>query len=56
MIVQNQIIKGRGAQINPASRFDNFIYDKNPMVNLEEDEKLETEYIDVFPKTMLNNS
>ena len=26
-------LKGRGAQINPASRFDNYIYDPNPLVD-----------------------
>lgn len=47
-------IKGRGAQINPPNPFHKLIYDENPVCNLEEDETLKTEYIDVYPKTMVN--
>ncbi len=47
-------IKGRGAQINPANRFSNFIYDANPLADLDTDEKLKTKYITVHPKTILN--
>jgi DNA repair photolyase len=54
MFEQNTYLKGRGAQINPPNRFEKHIYDENPRVDLDEDEKLQTEYIDVFPKTMLN--
>jgi DNA repair photolyase len=55
MISELNIIKGRGAQINPTSPFDNFVYDQNPLKNLEEVEKLRTEFLDVYPKTMLNH-
>lgn len=54
MFAQNDIIKGRGAQINPTSQFDKFVYDNNPMVNLEKGESVKTEFIDVYPKTMVN--
>jgi len=47
-------IKGRGAQINPVSPYEKYIYDENPRVNLEEEDALRTDYIKVFPKTMLN--
>ena len=54
MIQLPTYIKGRGAQINPPSPFENLIYDENPTFNLDEDEHLQTEYIPVYPKTMLN--
>ena len=47
-------IKGRGAQINPPNPFDRIIYDEDPRVNLDEGQNLKTEYINVYPKTMLN--
>ena len=47
-------IKGRGAQINPPSPYESLIYDSDPTVNLDADEKLRTEFIPVYPKTMLN--
>ena len=48
-------IKGRGAQINPANRFHNLVYDENP-VDWEQEEKadIKTDFIDVHPKTILN--
>ncbi len=48
-------IKGRGAQINPANRFDNYVYDQNP-VDWEQEEtaNINTSYIEVYPKTILN--
>lgn len=48
------VIKGRGAQINPPNPFDQLVYDENPLVHLDEDEKLQTEFIDVHPKSILN--
>jgi DNA repair photolyase len=54
MNAEQPYLKGRGAQINPPSRFEKLIYDTDPTVNLGEDERLDTEYIEVFPKTMLN--
>ena len=48
-------LKGRGAQINPSSRFDKFVYDENPTHGLEEDEnQIKTKYIEVHAKTILN--
>ncbi|MBI5914086.1 MAG: PA0069 family radical SAM protein [Bacteroidetes bacterium] len=47
-------LKGRGAQLNPANRFDKFVYDSDPATGLGADENLKTEYIGVHPKTMLN--
>jgi len=48
-------IKGRGAQINPANRFDNYVYDQNP-IDWEQGEStsINTSYIEVYPKTILN--
>ena len=54
MIELPTYIKGRGAQINPPSPYESLIYDENPLANLEEGEALKTEYITVYPKTMLN--
>ena len=54
MIELPKYIKGRGAQINPPSPFDKIIYDEDPSVNLDEGEVLRTEYINIYPKTMLN--
>jgi len=51
----NPYIKGRGAQINPANRFHNLVYDENPVDwELEEKAAIPTEFIEVFPKTILN--
>ena len=47
-------LKGRGAQLNPPNPFHQHVYDTDPAVNLEEGERLNTEYIEVQPKTMLN--
>ena len=47
-------IKGRGAQINPASKFEKYEYDQNPRFSLEEDEALKTTYLKVYPKTLIN--
>ncbi len=48
-------LKGRGAQINPSSRFDKLVYDDNPTHLLEEDEhQFKTKFIEVHPKTILN--
>lgn len=53
-MIQLPLIKGRGAQINPTSQFDKYVYDNNPIINLEEGESLQTEYLEVHPKTLLN--
>ncbi len=47
-------IKGRGAQVNPPNPYLNLVYDSDPTTSLDEDEALKTEYLEVFPKTMLN--
>lgn len=47
-------IKGRGAQINTANPFSNWIYDEDPMANKEADEHIQTDYIEVYPKSILN--
>ncbi len=51
----NDFIQGRGAQINPANRFDQNSYSADPRTMVgEEKALLRTEYIDVHPKTILN--
>lgn len=53
--MSGKYLNGRGAQINPASRFDHFVYDENPAHQLEDDEnQIKTKYIEVYPKTILN--
>lgn len=47
-------IKGRGAQINTANPFSNHIYDENPLAGREDDESIKTQYIEVYPKSILN--
>ncbi len=47
-------LKGRGAQINTPNPFDKLVYDESPTVHLDEGETLKTEYLNVYPKTMLN--
>ncbi|MCB0557640.1 MAG: hypothetical protein H6573_18390 [Lewinellaceae bacterium] len=42
-------IKGRGAQINPANRFHQHVYDPEP-----QEREARTQYIHVYPKSMLN--
>ena len=55
MANQQPFIKGRGAQINPANRFHNLVYDENPVDwELEEKAEIPTEFIEVYPKTILN--
>jgi DNA repair photolyase len=54
MTAGNTYLKGRGAQINPPNPFHQLIHDSDPAAHLDEDELLQTEYIEVHPKTMLN--
>ncbi|HFA48344.1 MAG TPA: PA0069 family radical SAM protein [Bacteroidetes bacterium] len=54
MQIVTPYIKGRGAQINTPNQFQELVYDEDPAVNLDDGEKLKTEYINVHPKTMLN--
>jgi len=50
-----EYIKGRGAQINPTSRFEKYDYDENPRPDANEDDaQLRTELITVHPKTIVN--
>ncbi len=48
-------LKGRGAQINTPNRFHRLEYDPNPIDwELAEDAQVKTQYIEVYPKTILN--
>lgn len=48
-------IKGRGAQINTANRFHDNNYDNCPKHQVKSNaDLLRTEYIEIFPKTILN--
>lgn len=49
----NSPIKGRGALINPTNRFSNSNYDAKDFSG-EEDPVIDTKYIDVFPKKIIN--
>src|SRR5690349_15782936 len=53
------MLKGRGAQINPASPYDKTVRDKEPVdwalvENEWETGELRTEYLETHPKTILN--
>ena len=53
----NQYLKGRGAQINPNNRFDNYVRDEQPVDWAEWQEEIpqiKTQIIEVHPKTILN--
>ncbi len=52
--MQANYIRGRGAQINTPNPFSSFVYDKDPIADLDPDEKLKTQFIEVHPKTILN--
>ncbi|MBI1224133.1 MAG: PA0069 family radical SAM protein [Bacteroidetes bacterium] len=47
--------KGRGAQFNPSNRFEKLAYETELDIPQLEPENSRTEYIKVFPKTMINN-
>ena len=48
-------LKGRGAQINPSSRFEQYDYDENPFAKAASDKnQLRTDFITVHPKTIVN--
>ena len=47
-------IKGQGAQHDPNQRFAKYSYEKNEFVDELEDEIAKTEFIEVFPKTIVN--
>ncbi|MCB9033060.1 MAG: PA0069 family radical SAM protein [Chitinophagales bacterium] len=53
--MSNQYIKGRGAQINQTHRFAKNTYEYDTIDNDEkEDKKIKTKFIEVFPKTIVN--
>jgi hypothetical protein len=54
MKIEAEILKGRVAQINPPNPYQRYVYDENPVINLESAENFRTEFIEVFPKTMIN--
>jgi DNA repair photolyase len=55
MTNKKRYLKGRGAQINPANPFHDQIYDEDPLLfDLDEETDLRTDYIDVYPKSILN--
>lgn len=47
-------IKGRGAQINPANEYEANSYDTDPLEMYDLEECQETQYIEVYPQTILN--
>ncbi len=49
-------LRGRGAQINTPNKYHNLEYDKEPIPyeEWEEGAQIKTDYIEVYPKTMLN--
>ena len=53
-------LKGRGAQINPTSKYEKFVRDEQPLDwalvadEWEESVALKTEYLETHPKTILN--
>lgn len=47
-------LKGRGAQINPNSRFESIVREPDPLQLQEEGERPRTQVIEVYPKTILN--
>ncbi|HMX40266.1 MAG TPA: PA0069 family radical SAM protein [Saprospiraceae bacterium] len=56
---QTPFLKGRGAQINPPSRYEKIVRDEQPLdwalVAQEwEDQRLHTQYLETHPKTILN--
>lgn len=53
---EEPFLKGRGAQINPANPYHRLVYDSNPIPpeEWEEGAQIKTEFIEVYPKTILN--
>jgi DNA repair photolyase len=57
MASKEQFIKGRGAQINPANKFHDWVYDENPVdwsEDPEENSTIKTTFTQVYPKTIVN--
>jgi len=52
---QESYLKGRGAQINPSNPFHKHVYDEDPLLfDPDQETDLRTEYIEVYPKSILN--
>lgn len=47
-------LKGRGAQLNPANRFEQIVREQDPLMLQEDGERPRTQFIEVYPKTILN--
>ncbi len=47
-------MKGRGAQVNPSNRFDKHSYETEMDIPQVLEDSAKTEYIEVYPKTMVN--
>ena len=55
--MKEEYIKGRGAQINTQNPYDQYSESKEIFFELpqyEEPDKLKTQYIEVYPKSILN--
>ncbi|MDO5655526.1 MAG: PA0069 family radical SAM protein [Flavobacteriaceae bacterium] len=47
--------QGQGAQHNPDQRFSKYTYERNEYMDEIEEEKAKTEFLEVFPKTIVNS-
>jgi DNA repair photolyase len=54
MAATKNYAKGRGAQVNPANRFDKHRYEREMDIPQVLEDSTKTEYIEVHPKTMIN--
>lgn len=54
MSEKDNYIKGRGAQINPTNPYHKIIHDKNPFPDADEERKINTQFINVQAKTIIN--
>jgi DNA repair photolyase len=50
----DRYIKGRGAQLNPTSRFESLVRESDPLELYEAGERPRTQITEVYPKTILN--
>ncbi len=51
----DRYLKGRGAQINPANPYEELRYEEDPLLfDLDMETDLKTDYLEVYPKTILN--
>ena len=51
---KDRYLKGRGAQLNPTSRFESLVRESDPLELQEEGERPRTQFTEVYPKTILN--